>query len=227
VPVRHRYKIGRPTKRTKAVLKVPFDAIKEGVPYKLACMAAGITYDCFLKWRQDDPDFHRQVEELVAKPAIDLFKIIRQQAPETWQSGAWALERRFPEMFAKPEAQLNIVAQAAVVNGNSTPHNVQMVVVSDLEFVGLKRHPAYKHRPGVAREAEQVPTELDGTLERENGNIIVSSQSAATAKARRYAEIHARAKALLDALCRAKLFRENGVGSTAHYFVRSGAWGTG
>jgi hypothetical protein len=83
-------------------------------------MYAGITYECFNQWRQKDPDFDRQVDELVAKPAIDLFKIIREQAPENWQAGAWSLERRFPEMFAKPEAQLqlNVLAQAAVVNGN-------------------------------------------------------------------------------------------------------------
>jgi hypothetical protein len=47
-----------------------------------------------------------------------------------------------------------------------------MVVVRDLEFLGLKKHPAYQYRPGV-REAEQIPPELTGTLERENGNIIV------------------------------------------------------
>ena len=195
---RHR-KNGRPTKRTKAVLRPLFKAIRIGVPYKLACMAAGITYESFNNWRRNDSDFDRQVEELVAKPAIDLFKIIRQQAPETWQAGAWTLERRFSEMFAKPEAQLNVIAQAAVVNGNGAPHNVQMVVVSDLEFVGLKRHPAYTHRPGIIREAEQVPPELAGTLERGNRNIVVTSESAAKAKARRYAEIRAHTKALLDA----------------------------
>jgi len=198
VPVRRRHKIGRPTKRTKAVLTPLFEAIRIGVPYKLACMAAGITYDCFNKWRQNDPAFDAQVEQAAAQPAVKLFKTIREQAPETWQSGAWALERRYPEMFAKPEAQLNIVAtaQAAAING--TPHNVQIVVVRDLEFLGLKKHPAYQYRPGVAREAEQVPPELDGTLERANQNIIVTSQSAAKAKARRYAEIRARTKELLE-----------------------------
>jgi hypothetical protein len=74
-----------------------------------------------------------------------------------------------------------------------------MVVVSDLEFVGLKRHPAYVHRPAVVREAEQVSPELAGTLQRENGNFIVSSESAAKARAERYAKIHAQSKALLDA----------------------------
>jgi hypothetical protein len=193
-----RHKNGRPTKRTKAVLTPLFEAIRIGVPYKLACMAAGITYDCFNKWRQNDPAFDAEVEQAAAQPAVKLFNTIREQAPETWQSGAWALERRFPEMFAKPEAQLNIVATAQAAAINATPHNVQMVVVRDLEFVGLKKHPAYQYRPGL-REAEQVSPELDGTLERGNGNIIVSSESAAKARARRYAAIHARAKELVDA----------------------------
>jgi hypothetical protein len=197
---RHRFKTGRPTKRTKAVLKVLFDAIKEGVPYKLACMAAGISYECFKKWRQDDPDFDRQVDELVAKPAIDLFKVISQQAPETWQAGAWALERRFPEMFAKPEAQLNIVAtaQAAAINGNGAPCNVRAIVVSDLEFLGLKAHPAYQHRPGPEHEAKQIRAELSGTLERD-GNIVVVSESKAALNAQRLAEIRAHTLKLLDA----------------------------
>jgi hypothetical protein len=104
-------------------------------------------------------------------------------------------------MFAKPESQLqlNVLAQAAVVNGNGEKRNIEMIVVSDLEFVGLKRHPAYTHRPDV-REAEQVPPELAGTLEREDGTIIVSSESAAKARGRRYAAIHARAKELIDGL---------------------------
>jgi hypothetical protein len=112
VPTRRRHKNGRPTKRTKAVLTALFEAIRIGVPYKLACMAAGISYECFNKWRQKDPAFDAEVEQAAAEPAVKLFKTIREQAPETWQAGAWALERRYPEMFAKPEAQLNIVATA-------------------------------------------------------------------------------------------------------------------
>ena len=62
---------------------------------------------------------------------------------------------------------------------------VQAVMVGDLEFVGLKRHPAYKHRPGVTREVEQVPPRFAGTPERENRNTIVTSESATKAKTRR------------------------------------------
>ena len=62
-----------------------------------------------------DAAFDAEVEQAAAEPAVKLLKTIREQAPETWQAGAWTLERRYPEMFAKPEAQLNITAQAAVL----------------------------------------------------------------------------------------------------------------
>ena len=125
MPSASRRKNGRPTKRTEVVLKPLFAAIRIGVPYKLACMAAGISYDFFSNWRREDPVFDAEVEQAAAEPAVKLFKTIREQALETWQAGAWALERRYPEMFAKPEAQLNVVAtaQAAALG----PTNVAVV----------------------------------------------------------------------------------------------------
>src|SRR5215831_7799193 len=72
VPTRRRYKNGRPTKRTKAVLTPLFEAIRIGVPYKLACMAAGISYECFNKWRQNDPAFDAEVEQAAAEPAVKM-----------------------------------------------------------------------------------------------------------------------------------------------------------
>ena len=110
------------------------------------------------------------------------------------------MERRYPELFAKPEAQLhlNVTAQAAVVNDNAAKHNIEMVVVSDLEFVGLKRHPAYEHR-GSVRELEQVPPELSGPLEQKDQNIVVVSESKAAVRAERLARIRARTEKLLQA----------------------------
>jgi hypothetical protein len=75
---------------------------------------------------------------------------------------------------------------------------IEMIVVSDLEFVGLKRHPAYEHRRAT-REVEQVPPELSGTLERKDQNIIVLSESKAAANAQRQARIRAKTKKLLQA----------------------------
>jgi hypothetical protein len=189
---------GRSTKKTDSLAATLLRLISDGGPYDLCCQAVGITRETFYDWRRDDPAFAAQVEQAAAKGSLGRLKKIEQHGQNDWHAFGWMLERRHPEHFARAEAQLNVIAQAAVVNGNGTPHNVQMVVVSDLEFVGLKRHPAYTHRSGVVREAEQVPPELAGTLERGNENIIVRGESAAKAKARRYAEIHARTKELFE-----------------------------
>ena len=208
----HRYKTGRPTKRTKAVLTPLFEAIRIGVPYKLACMAAGISVECFNKWRQNDPEFDAEVERAAAESAVKLFSTICKQAPETWQAGAWTLERRYPEMFAKPEAQLNITAEAAVVNSNGAPRNIEAIVVSDLEFLGLKRHPAYEHRAPV-RELEEVPSEASGSLERNGENFIVVSESQAAVNAQRMAEIRAETLKRLNAMAEAQRTHQQGEAS--------------
>jgi hypothetical protein len=74
-----------------------------------------------------------------------------------------------------------------------------MIVVSDLEFLGLKRHPSYRHESAV-RELEQVPPEVSGSLKREGENIVVVSQSEAAANAKRMAKIRAESIRLLDAV---------------------------
>jgi hypothetical protein len=190
---------GRPTKKSATLVNALIRLITNGGPYELCCSAVGITRETFCDWRRSDSAFAEQVEKATAEGSLARLKKIERHGNKDWHALGWMLERRHPEFFARAEAQLNVIAQAAVVNGNGAPLNVQTVVVSDLEFVGLKRHPAYTHRPGVVREAEQVSPELAGTLERENENIVVTSESAAKAKARRYAEIHARTKELLDA----------------------------
>jgi hypothetical protein len=190
---------GRPTKKTKGLVATLLRLISGGGPYELCCQAVGITRETFCDWRRRDAHFADLVDRAAAKGSLARLKKIEQHGEKDWRPLGWMLERRHAEFFAPAQAQLNVTDQAAVVNGNGASHNVQMVVVSDLEFVGLKRHPAYTHRPGIIREAEQVPPELAGTLERGNRNIVVTSESAAKAKARRYAEIRAHTKALLDA----------------------------
>jgi hypothetical protein len=136
MPSAGRRKNGRPTKRTEVVLKPLFEAIRIGVPYKLACMAAGISYDCFANWRREDPAFDAEVEQAAAQSAVKLFKTIRAQAPETWQAGAWCLERRYAQLFAKPESQLqlNVVAQAAAQG----PTNVVIVGPQRAELLATR-----------------------------------------------------------------------------------------
>jgi hypothetical protein len=189
---------GRPTKKTDSLVATLLRLISEGGPYDLCCQAVGITRETFYSWRRDDPAFATRVEQVAAKGSLGRLKKIEEHGQNDWHAFGWMLERRHPEHFARAETQLNVVAQAAVVNGNGGARNIELIVVEDLAFLGLKQHPAYTHRPGV-REAEQVPPELDGILERANQNIIVSSESRARASTERHAKIRARTRELLDA----------------------------
>jgi len=90
-----------------------------------------------------------------------------------------------------------------VVNSNGAPRNIEAIVVSDLEFLGLKRHPAYEHRAPV-RELEEVPSEASGSLERNGENFIVVSESQAAVNAQRMAEIRAETLKRLNAMAEAQ-----------------------
>jgi hypothetical protein len=114
------------------------------------------------------------------------------------------LERRYPQEFSRPEVQLNINATANAMarsNGNS----FERVVVSDLEFLGLRQHPDYKHhipeRSAREAEAERVRDQLCGTLDKEGFSGVVISQSADAEFRRRRAEVRAKTE---------KIFREKG-----------------
>jgi hypothetical protein len=187
---------GRPTKKTDNLVATLLRLISDGGPYDLCCQAVGITRETFYDWRRDDPAFAARVEQAAAKGSLGRLKKIEQHGQNDWRAFGWMLERRHAEHFARAEALLNIVATAQAAAISSTPRNVELVVVDDLEFLGLKKHPAYQYRPGV-READQISPELNGSLERVNENIVVTSESAAKARARRYAAIHARAKSCL------------------------------
>src|SRR5215470_9992519 len=99
---------GRPCKRTPALDKALLKAINAGAPYKIACLACGISEDAFTDWRRKDPSFARAVEEASGKMALRLLSKIEKQADENFAAGAWILERRFVETFARPEVQLNL-----------------------------------------------------------------------------------------------------------------------
>src|SRR5262249_13187083 len=119
-------------------------------------------------------------------------------------AAAWLLERRHPELFARPEAQLNVGVQNnmnAPVSANDG-NSFETLVVSDLEYLGLRQLPNYEHHPDVREvDAWIVPEELSGHLTRA-GSLATStilSQSEADA-------IEARASRSREAV--AKMFEQ-------------------
>jgi hypothetical protein len=159
---------GRPTKKTKKLVTALLEAIEIGAPYKIACASVGLSVDAFINWRREDPSFNAKVEEVAAKGAIPKLKKITEHGEEGFAPLAWMLERRYPNEFSKPEVQLNVGIQ----NNMNTGKNFEIVVVEDLEFMGLRQRSEYTHHPdaeGAVREIEAsaVPAQLSGHLSRE------------------------------------------------------------
>jgi hypothetical protein len=145
-------KPGRPrTKRNPDIVAAILDGVRAGVPYTLACAAAGVSCDAFSNWRRADPAFALEVEQAAAKGALSRLKKIEKHGEQNFAALSWMLERRFPEFFARPEVQLNVGIQNNMSAGSSGGITLETVVLSDLEYSRLREHPAYQHHRRVAR----------------------------------------------------------------------------
>jgi hypothetical protein len=89
---------GRPTKKVGPVILALLRAIETGLPYNLCCRLVGISYDSFITWKREDPEFNPKVETVTAKAAARLLAKIERQARNNFAAAAWILMRRFPEM---------------------------------------------------------------------------------------------------------------------------------
>jgi hypothetical protein len=177
---------GRPTKRTKKVVTELLDAISAGAPFNIACQASGITYQTFQDWRRRDPAFALEVDQAAARGTVSRLKEIESQGKNgAWQALSWLCERRHPAEFAKPEVALNIGVGIQTGGGNGS-QNFEALIVSDLEFLGLRKHQGYEHRQPIEVESEVVvPSDVSGTLLRSDhpgGAIVSQSQAEATEK---------------------------------------------
>jgi hypothetical protein len=75
-----------------------------------------------MAWKREDPEFNQKVEAAAAKAAARLLARIERQARNNFAAATWILERRFPELFSRPEAQLNL--------SNTTNNNAHVVTIS-------------------------------------------------------------------------------------------------
>jgi hypothetical protein len=100
--------MGRRTKKTEQTVKALMKAIATGAPYVICCRAVGIHFDTFMHWKSSDAKFASLVEQTAAKAALRLLGKIEEQATNNFSACAWILERRFPELFSRPEVQLNL-----------------------------------------------------------------------------------------------------------------------
>lgn len=110
-------KAGRPQAYTPAKAALIVQAIRKGLPLKLAAAAGGVSYNTFVRWRNDGSatdalpkfrEFLNQVRKAEAEAAQRFIGLIEKAAKTQWQAASWMLERRHPDLFgkdAKPPAR--------------------------------------------------------------------------------------------------------------------------
>ena len=202
-----RNKAGRPTKKTPARCKAILKGIESGWPYVVACASAGTTYESFSTWCRTDEHFAAQVAMAEAVAIRTNLELIQDAARDKiWPAAAWLLERRHPELFSRPEVQLNLIQQNNINTQGANGHSLESVIVSDLEFLGLRKHENYEHRPSEqpAREVEatvsNVPEDLSGVLKVVNhpGSAVISESQARESR-RRVEQVDAKIEQLMKA----------------------------
>lgn len=85
------------------------EAIRLGVPYKHAAVAAGITESIFYKWLYEGGKaksgkrkaFVAAVEKARSECVVNLVAQLHLHLPKSWQAIMTLLERRYPEDFAR------------------------------------------------------------------------------------------------------------------------------
>jgi hypothetical protein len=144
---------GRPTKRTPEVVAKIADAIAIGLTDEEASLLAGVNPDTMTEWRKD-PEFSGAIKRATAERL--LMRLERIEAGEQgWQGTAWALERRYPARFARPE----VMNQIAVVSQGDKVSTDRVIVLPGEEFDALVDRPGYHLRE-------------NGDLERREGSLI-------------------------------------------------------
>src|SRR5215470_17018458 len=143
--------MGRRSKKTEQTINALLKAIATGAPYVICCKAVGIHFDTFMGWKQTDPEFATKVEQTSAKAAMRLLGKIEAQATNNFSACAWILERRFPELFSRPEVQLNL--QTNVVQNNLTiiiaPEEVREIEAQAAPVREKVRRMLETYRPGA------------------------------------------------------------------------------
>jgi hypothetical protein len=145
---------GRPTLYTRELANRLADHIAAGLTDEEAAALEDISCDCIQRWRKGNPEFRATIKKAEAQRLkLRLAKIERGESG--WQGTAWALERIYPERFARPE----VMNQIAVVNQAGKASAERVIVLPAGNFDALIGRAGYHQRD-------------NGDLERREGSLV-------------------------------------------------------
>jgi transposase len=98
---------GRPTKLTPERRKAFIACLERGLPLKVAAKAVGVGIDTVYDWIRRNKDFAQEVRATDLKSLEANLAYVKDAREDAWQAAAWILERQWPELYARPEVQLN------------------------------------------------------------------------------------------------------------------------
>lgn len=97
----------KPLKLNEDYIKVICDAIRIGCPWIVAAQVAGISRKTLYNWKSNQSKgplnirLRSEMKKAQAEFIQNNLKKIEAASKQNWQAGAWVLERRHPEWFAK------------------------------------------------------------------------------------------------------------------------------
>ena len=103
-----KYRGGRRSKFSAAVVSKVIAGIERGLPLTLAARRAGIADSTFFDWRRRRPEFDSQVEQAALKGIESRLQVIEQASRAgDWRAAAWLLERANSEFFGKQKIEVS------------------------------------------------------------------------------------------------------------------------
>jgi hypothetical protein len=110
-----------------------------------------------MTWKREDVEFAAKVEATAAKAALRLLSKIEAHAQDNFAAASWILERRFPELFSRPEVQLNL--QTNVVQNNLSivvaPEELREIEAQAAPSRDKVRRMFAAYRPGLGNGSGQ------------------------------------------------------------------------
>lgn len=95
--------IGRPTKRDDETEATIINNLMAGCTRAAAYRSAGISKQTFYNWLNDFIDFLDAVEKAEAEAEKRFTYVIQRASVDSWQAGAWWLERRRSEDYGRKD----------------------------------------------------------------------------------------------------------------------------